>query len=421
MSCPADNTQAIDQSSFWGPDGVDWDAHKIGWVISGSCAAATVVISLVTILMHATHYTNRGQQRQILRILYMPPVYAVISFFSYRFFRSYTYYDLIETAYESITLSAFMLLLIDFVASTAAHHDVDNAIARKDKRPLPLPFCFLRYRPTKAYFMYTLKWSVLQYVIIRPVLSIVGIIAQRKGVLCESGSWSLHTAKAYITVIDAISITIALYGLVVFYGLTKDELKGKQPLAKFLSIKLIVMFTFYQSFVFSILEGRVIHATQYWTETNVADGLNALAICIEMVFFSLFMMWAYNWREYVLPDKPRTSIWRPLWDSINYWDFLIEIYGSLKFFVDYARGKPNTHGPRLTVTDMDGKVYTKMDFGEAFGVENASYPHHPPHPMGENGATSENALGRGTGVSDDGSSNSENVSGVKPRWNTQPI
>lgn len=31
-----------------------------------------------------------------IRVLYMPPVYAIISFFSYRFFRSYTYYSLIE-------------------------------------------------------------------------------------------------------------------------------------------------------------------------------------------------------------------------------------------------------------------------------------------------------------------------------------
>ncbi len=27
----------------------------------------------------------------------MPAVYAIISFFSYRYFRSYTYYDFIET------------------------------------------------------------------------------------------------------------------------------------------------------------------------------------------------------------------------------------------------------------------------------------------------------------------------------------
>lgn len=75
--------------------------------------------------------------------------------------------------------------------------------------------------------MYAVKWSVLQYVVIRPckciwsfvckcvffslfscaVLSIVGIIAQAKGVLCESGSWSFRTAKAYITLFDGISIT----------------------------------------------------------------------------------------------------------------------------------------------------------------------------------------------------------------------
>jgi len=45
--------------------------------------------------------------------------------------------------------------------------------------------------------------------------------------------------------------SVALYGLIVFYGLTKDELKGKRPLAKFLAIKLIVFFTFYQAFVVS--------------------------------------------------------------------------------------------------------------------------------------------------------------------------
>lgn len=93
-----------------------------------------------------------------IRILYMPLIYAVISFFSYRFFRDYTYYSLIEVAYEvryrptsspppqclqvcaqAVTLSAFLLLLIEFVASTSQEHKAEAAIARKDKRPLPLP------------------------------------------------------------------------------------------------------------------------------------------------------------------------------------------------------------------------------------------------------------------------------------------
>jgi hypothetical protein len=33
---------------------------------------------------------------------------------------------------------------------------------------------------------------------------------------------------------------------------------------------------------FNALKGRVIHGTHFWTPTNVADGLNALAVCIEV-------------------------------------------------------------------------------------------------------------------------------------------
>ncbi len=137
---------------------------------------------------------------------------------------------------------------------------------------------------------------------------------------------------------------------------------------------------------FDALEGRVIHATQYWTETNIADGLNALAICIEMVIFSAFMMYAYSWKEYTkVKGATRYGAGRALWDSINYCtshcthhsvacshtcptaDFAHEIAGSIKFFIDYARGKPGTHGPRIPVTDEMGKQ-TKMDFGQAFGL-----------------------------------------------------
>ncbi|KAG2130418.1 organic solute transporter Ostalpha-domain-containing protein [Suillus bovinus] len=359
-SCPSDNTSEVDQSSFWSSGNLNWDQHRIGWAIAGGCAMLTVLISVISVSGHCRNYTKPSEQRQILRILYMPPVYAVISFFSYRYFRSYTYYSLIEAAYEAVTLSAFLLLLIEFVAATATGGDATKAIERKDKRPLPIPFCCWRYRPTKPYFMYTLKWSVLQYVIIRPAVSIAGIICQVYNVLCESGPYSIYYANVYLEAADFASISVALYGLLLFYGLTKEELVGRRPLAKFLSIKLIVMFTFYQSFVFSALEGRVIKATQYWTAANIADGLNALTICIEMVFFSVLMMWAYTVNEYKVPGNKKTSIWRPLWDSVNYWDFVTEIAGSLKFFFNHARGASSTHSSK------------KTDFAHAFGINGRS-------------------------------------------------
>ncbi|KNZ82147.1 Transmembrane protein 184 like protein [Termitomyces sp. J132] len=312
--CVSDNKDVIDQSSFWDSNGVNWDAHRIGWAIAGSCTVVTLIISIVSVGRHCRSYTNPREQRQILRILYMPPVYAIISFFSYRFFRSYTYYSFIEVGEKAVTLSAFLLLLIEYVAATASGHKAENAIARKDKHPLPLP----------PYFMFTVKVESFFFHWFSSVISIIGIICQKYDVLCESAGFSVHYANVYLEAVDFVSITFALYGLLVFYGLMAEELQGRRPLAKFMCIKLIVMFTFYQSFVFNALEGRVIKETTYWTATNIADGLNALTICIEMIIFAGLMMWAYTPAEYKRKSGiPPTSIWRPLWDS-----YVVTLYHS---------------------------------------------------------------------------------------------
>jgi hypothetical protein len=55
--------------------------------------------------------------------------------------------------------------------------------------------------------MYTVKWSVLQYVIIRPAISITGIICEHYNVLCPTESSNFRYAQVYLTVVDFISIT----------------------------------------------------------------------------------------------------------------------------------------------------------------------------------------------------------------------
>ena len=69
---------------------------------------------------------------------------------------------------------------------------------------------FLLYVLRQPYFMYTVKWAVMQYVIIRPAVSLAGIICQSYGVLCGSigfGAGAIHFANIYLQAIDFVSIT----------------------------------------------------------------------------------------------------------------------------------------------------------------------------------------------------------------------
>jgi len=109
----------------------------------------------------------------------MPPVYATISFFSFRFFRAYTYYALVEAIYEALAVAAFLMLLIQFVGEST--EEQKKVLAEKSKRKIPIPFCCWRYRPSKPYFMYTLKARV-----IRNFVSIFGFILTISTVVCSA-------------------------------------------------------------------------------------------------------------------------------------------------------------------------------------------------------------------------------------------
>ncbi|KAF5358859.1 hypothetical protein D9757_012689 [Collybiopsis confluens] len=257
----------------------------------------------------------------------------------------FTFNSSLTQSVKAVTISAFLLLPIEIVAASGSGHKAESSIARKEKRKMPLPFCFWRYRPTKPYFMYTLKWSVLQYVIFRPAISITGIICERLNVLCASLGALTCTLQMSTW---KLSISVALYGLFLFYGLTKEELVGQRPLAKFLAIKLIVMLMLLRP------NRLLLAATQYWSETNIADGLNALAICIEMIFFACFMWWAYT----RLPTASQAHQRLASGDHCGTRDFALEIWGSLRFFIHYMQGVPETHSSETM----------KPNFAQAFGL-----------------------------------------------------
>lgn len=91
-----------------------------------------------------------------------------------------------------------------------------------------------------------LKNWTWQFVVIRPVCSILMIVLQLLGVYPSWVSWTF-------TMILNISVSLALYSLVIFYHVFAKELAPHKPLAKFLCVKGIVFFVFWQVLLSSFL------------------------------------------------------------------------------------------------------------------------------------------------------------------------
>lgn len=97
-------------------------------------------------------------------------------------------------------------------------------------------------------------------------------------------------------------------------------------------------------------------ATLYWSRDNITASINALAVCIEMVFFSIAMIWAYPVSPYKAKSGRKTSIGRPILDSLNM---------STYFPVFPCHCSSNVSSPSVIIADMTSSRHPEGDLGLA--------------------------------------------------------
>jgi len=86
-----------------------FQAHHVGWIVAGFFTIIACVTSFWLVDRHLQWYTNKREQRYIVRLLFMVPIYAVISMASYLWWNQSTPLLLIRDGYESTVLTAFFL------------------------------------------------------------------------------------------------------------------------------------------------------------------------------------------------------------------------------------------------------------------------------------------------------------------------
>ncbi|KAF9075629.1 organic solute transporter Ostalpha-domain-containing protein [Rhodocollybia butyracea] len=331
-----------------------FQAHHVGWIVAGFFTITAIITSAWLINKHLVFYTDKREQRYIIRILFMVPIYAITSMASYLFWNESTPLLLIQDGYEATVLTK------PFFLKNGLSRANDQEALRNHEMPKNwvFPLGFVKWKPKDGlYFLQLMKWGVLQYCVIRPTTALAAVLLNYVGLYCED-SWSPGWGHVYITVIVSISVTIAMYCLIQLYVSVAKVLAPQKPLLKLFSIKAVVFLTFWQSTFLSVLSMfGVVKSTTFMTADDINIGIGALLETFEMMLFGFIHIKAFTYKPY-RPGDPsdlkelptyRMSRLRALGHALDFRETFRELWTGTIYLWDKMCGrdpKPDTTARR---------------------------------------------------------------------------
>lgn len=115
------------------------------------------------------------------------------------------------------------------------------------------PLCCLKNWDMKNNFYHKCTLGVLQYSVMRAVTAVVQLVCEKFNVYGE-GEFRATRGFSYCSFVNNCSQMWSLYCLVFFYNATAEELAEYRPFAKFLCVKAVVFFTFWQGICINFLQ-----------------------------------------------------------------------------------------------------------------------------------------------------------------------
>ncbi|KAJ6306110.1 hypothetical protein OIU78_021439 [Salix suchowensis] len=247
-------------------------------IIAFFCALGAMALAIFHIYRHLLNYTEPTYQRYIVRIIFMVPVYALMSFLSLIFPESSIYFNSIREVYEAWVIYNFLSLCLAWVGGPGAV--VLSLSGRAMKPSWCLMTCCFPPIPLDGRFIRSPKQSYL-----------------------------------YLTIIYTISYTMALYALALFYVACKDLLQPFNPVPKFIIIKSVVFLTYWQvklypqfvlimklyRLIVALVEGVLVFLAAksgFIKDAEEAAQFQDFIICVEMLIAAVGHLHAFPYKEY---------------------------------------------------------------------------------------------------------------------------
>ncbi|GKT61940.1 DUF300 domain-containing protein [Colletotrichum tofieldiae] len=364
--------------------------HDLALIIAGSCTIIAICLSFYLVFMHSINYTKPREQRQIIRILFMVPVYAASSFLQLYYYWHAVYFQLMSDCYEAFAIASFFSLLCHYLAPDV-HTQKDYFRNLYPIKPWVWPLdwfakCCGGQRgpwrtPKSGLTWFNVIWiGVYHYVFIRVAMTVTAVVTQYYHRYCESSNNPVF-AHIWVISINCVAVTIAMYCVIQFYVQMREPLKEHSPFLKVLAIKLVVFFSFWQVTCISLATSTLdlVHPNKVLAYPDIKVGIPALLLCFEMALFALLHLWAFPYAPYVpgakttfYPSPDARDInahlrenvhsapsggWmglRAVGDALNLWDFVKAFGRGIRWlFCGVKRRKEDPSYKTAASLDMD--------------------------------------------------------------------
>ncbi|XP_010666844.2 protein LAZ1 homolog 2 isoform X1 [Beta vulgaris subsp. vulgaris] len=281
--------------------------HGPATIVAGFFALMASVLSLILICQHLRSYNNPAEQKWIVAVLLMVPIYAIESIISLSNPKTSLACDILRNCYEAYALYAFgsyliaclggeervLELLEDKSTNVLNKPLLEGRDTEPESHPKSFRDFFLDPCALGEQLFSIIKFGLVQYMILKTVCAFLAFVLEIFGVYGD-GQFKWHYGYPYITIVLNFSQMWALYCLVQFYNVTHERLKPIKPLAKFISFKAIVFATWWQGVGIALLCALGVLPK----EGKVQTGLQDFLICIEMAIAAIAHVCVFSAKSY---------------------------------------------------------------------------------------------------------------------------
>ncbi|OQR80512.1 hypothetical protein THRCLA_12013 [Thraustotheca clavata] len=318
---------------------------SIAFAISAALTLLTVLLSGWEMWTHLLYNPQAGIRKYVLRILMMVPIYAATSYLALTIPEYKIYFETIRDFYEAFALHSFYYFMIEFLGGQEVLAQRLRSHKHEAHHMMGFEYCLNTWKMGPKFVrMNTI--GILQYIpckVFITVMTFVSIIFDFYG---EGEYTNPFVAYGWLTLILTVSQTWALYCLVLFYHGCHEELLPMKPFPKFMAIKMIIFFTFWQSCTISALGNFGIISESWhirceeiecdevtkectysecWGKSEIGAAINNFIVCFEMLVFAIVHHYAFQIDDFLRMEREKNNeITNNVKDSI-----LSNLFGAL--------------------------------------------------------------------------------------------